>query len=97
MQYWQGHTLEFDIAFRYPFIRKILIIVEKYIGRPRIEKNGGVLAIDLVGNPIAHYYDPGLAMVSSGIKIGNHLYCGSVALPYIIRLNLKQDPGQAAT
>ena len=61
-----------------------------------MEKNGGVLAIDLAGNPIAHYYDPGLAMVSSGIKIGNHLYCGSVALPYIIRLNLKQDPGQAA-
>jgi len=100
-QYWialyRGHTLEFDIAFRYPFIRKILIIVEKYIGRPRIEKNGGVLAIDLVGNPIAHYYDPGLAMVSSGIKIGNHLYCGSVVLPYIIRLDLKQYPAQATT
>ncbi|KAM4129033.1 hypothetical protein ACJW30_02G214400 [Castanea mollissima] len=100
-QYWialnRGHTLEFDIAFRYPFIRKILIIVEKYIGRPHIEKNGGVLAVDLAGNPIAHYYDPGLAMVSSGIKIGNHLYCGSVVLPYIIRLNLKQYPAQAIT
>nr|POE67180.1 protein strictosidine synthase-like 6 [Quercus suber] len=100
-QYWialaTGHTLELDIAFRYPFIRKILIIMEKYIGKPRMEKNGGVLAVDLAGNPIAHYYDPGLALVSSGIKIGNHLYCGSMVLPYIVRLNLKQYPAQATT
>nr|POF23128.1 protein strictosidine synthase-like 6 [Quercus suber] len=71
--------------------------MEKYIGKPRMEKNGGVLAVDLAGNPIAHYYDPGLALVSSGIKIGNHLYCGSMVLPYIVRLNLKQYPAQATT
>ncbi|KAK7812690.1 protein strictosidine synthase-like 5 [Quercus suber] len=46
--------------------------MEKYIGRPPMEKNGGVVAIDLAGNPIAHYYDPGLALVTSAMKIGNH-------------------------
>ncbi|KAK7818949.1 protein strictosidine synthase-like 5 [Quercus suber] len=62
-----------------------------------MEKNGGVLAIDLAGNPIAHYYDPGLALVTSAMKIGNHLYIGSFCYPYILRLNLKQYPAQAAT
>ncbi|KAM3709951.1 hypothetical protein ACB098_02G214700 [Castanea mollissima] len=99
--YWIGlptaRTLQWDIAFRYPFIRKILLIMEKYIGRPPMEKNGGVVAIDLAGNPIAHYYDPGLALVTSGMKIGNHLYIGSIIHPYFLRLNLKQYPAQAAT
>ena len=71
--------------------------MEKYTRRPPMEKNGGVVAIDLAGNPIAHYYDPGLALVTSGMKIGNHLYIGSVYYPYFLRLNLKQYPAQAAT
>ncbi|KAK9990028.1 hypothetical protein SO802_025013 [Lithocarpus litseifolius] len=99
-QYWIGLatslTLQWDIAFRYPFIRKVLLIMEKYIVRPPMEKNGGVVAIDLAGNPIAHYFDPGLALVSSGMKIGNHLYIGSVFYPYFLRLNLKQYPAQPA-
>jgi hypothetical protein len=66
--------------------------MEKYIGRPNMEKNGGVLAVDLAGKPTAHYHDPGLSMVTTGIKIGDHLYCGSLVSPYIIRLNLKQYP-----
>ncbi|XP_050241593.1 protein STRICTOSIDINE SYNTHASE-LIKE 5-like isoform X6 [Quercus robur] len=100
-QYWIGlatsRTLQWDIAFRYPFIRKILLIMEKYIGRPPMEKNSGIVAIDLAGNPMAHYYDPGLALVTSGMKIGNHLYIGSICYPYILRLNLKQYSAEAAT
>ena len=97
LQYWQGYTLQWDLAYRYPFIRKVLIIMKKYIGQLYLDKNAGVLAVDLAGEPLAHYYDPGLALVSSGIKIGNHSYCGSVSYPYIIRLNLKQYPVRANT
>ncbi|XP_062144768.1 protein STRICTOSIDINE SYNTHASE-LIKE 6-like [Alnus glutinosa] len=85
-------TLSWHLAFRYLFIRKGIAIMEKYIGRPNMEKNGGVLAVDLAGKPTAHYHDPGLSMVTTGIKIGDHLYCGSLVSPYIIRLNLKQYP-----
>jgi hypothetical protein len=66
--------------------------MERYVGRPNMEKNGGVLAVDLVGKPTAYYYDPGLLLLTTGIKIGDHLYCGSLFSPYIIRLNLKQHP-----
>ena len=64
--------------------------MERYKVRPHIEKNGGVLAVDLEGKPTAYYHDPGLSEVSSGVKIGNYLYCGSVAKPYMIRLDLHQ-------
>nr|POE92260.1 protein strictosidine synthase-like 6 [Quercus suber] len=66
--------------------------MEKYNRRPRMEKDSGVMVIDLEGNPIAHYHDPELSLISSGMKIGNYLYCGSVYYPYILRLNLKQYP-----
>ncbi|KAJ7953209.1 Strictosidine synthase [Quillaja saponaria] len=87
-------TSFWDLALRYPFIRKITAIIEKYAGRPSMEKNGGVLAVDLEGKPVAHYYDLRLSLISSGIKIGDHIYCGSLHLPYIIRLNVKQYPAQ---
>ncbi|KAG7968926.1 hypothetical protein I3843_07G004300 [Carya illinoinensis] len=85
-------TLSWHLAFRYPFIRKCIAIMEKYIGRPNMEKNGGALAVDLEGKPTAHYYDPELSLVTSAIKIGHHLYCGSLVAPNIIRLNLRQYP-----
>ncbi|XP_059644897.1 protein STRICTOSIDINE SYNTHASE-LIKE 5-like [Cornus florida] len=88
-------TFSWDMAQRYPWIRKGLAIMERYTGRPPMERNGGVLAVDLEGKPTAHYYDLQLSLVSSGIKIGDHLYCGSVVYPYIIRLNLTQNPALA--
>ncbi|KAL4645679.1 hypothetical protein ACB092_02G252000 [Castanea dentata] len=95
-QYWivdgQSRLALWDIAFRHPFIRKFLIIMEKYNRRPRMEKGSGVMVIDLAGNPIAHYYDPELSLISSAMKIKNYLYCGSVYYPYILRLHLKQYP-----
>jgi len=90
--FFSGPTLSWDLAVRYPFIRKGIAIMEKYRVRPHTEKNSGILAVDLAGKPIAHYYDPGLSFLTSGIKIGDHLYCGSVVLPYITRLNLKEHP-----
>ncbi|KAI5319832.1 hypothetical protein L3X38_039540 [Prunus dulcis] len=88
-------TLAWDLAVRYPFIRKVMGIMEKYTGRPSVEKNGGVLAVDLDGNLISHYYDPGLSLVSSVIKIGNHIFCGSIIHPYMLRLNIQQYPTMA--
>lgn len=91
----QAPTLAWDLAVRYPFIRKVIGIMEKYTGRPSVEKNGGVLAVDLDGNLISHYYDPGLSLVSSVIKIGNHIFCGSIFHPYMLRLNIQQYPTMA--
>lgn len=79
-----------DIALRYPLIRKGLAIATRYIGRPQMEKNGGLLEIDLEGKPIAHYYDPRISMISGGIKIGNYIYVGFLHHPYILRLSLAQ-------
>ncbi|KAH7566189.1 hypothetical protein JRO89_XS08G0113000 [Xanthoceras sorbifolium] len=90
-------TKAWDLALRYPFIRKIIAIVERYVGMPNLLKNGGVLAVDLEGKPIAHYYDPELTLITSAIKIGDYLYCGSLNKPYVIRLNLHKHPARAAT
>ncbi|GLT39327.1 hypothetical protein SLA2020_135250 [Shorea laevis] len=83
-----GIVKGWEMAFRYPFIRKIMALMEKYVGRPSMERNGGVFAVDLEGKPVAHYYDSELSTISSGIKIQNHLYCGSLKYSFIIRLNL---------
>ena len=92
---WQEHTYIWSLGQKYPFIRKVIAIMERYVGRPNVEKNAGALAVDLQGNPIAHYCDPALSMITSGIKIKDHLYCGSVANSYILRLNLTQYPAVA--
>ncbi|KAM7519996.1 hypothetical protein LguiB_018958 [Lonicera macranthoides] len=80
------------VAQKYPFIRKVIAIIEKYVGRPPMEKNGGSIAVDLEGKPIAHYHDPRIPIISSTVKIDDHLYCGSIFNPYIIRLNLTRYP-----
>ncbi|TXG59889.1 hypothetical protein EZV62_014462 [Acer yangbiense] len=99
--YWIAINMEitkvWDLAFRYPFIRKIIAIVERHVGMPKKLRNGGVMAVDLEGKPVAHYYDPELTLITSAIKIGDHLYCGSLTKPYILRLNLPKYPAQATT
>uniref|UniRef100_A0A5B6YXQ3 Strictosidine synthase conserved region domain-containing protein n=1 Tax=Davidia involucrata TaxID=16924 RepID=A0A5B6YXQ3_DAVIN len=90
-----AQTFSWELAQRYPFIRKGLAIMERYVGRPNMEKNGGFLAVDVEGKPTEHYYDPALSLVSTGLKIGDHMYCGSLAYPYIIRFNLTRYPAVA--
>ncbi|XP_061373075.1 protein STRICTOSIDINE SYNTHASE-LIKE 6-like [Gastrolobium bilobum] len=85
-------TSELDLALRYPFIRKVAAMVAKYIGRVQVEKSGGVLVVDLEGKPKAHYYDLELSLIASGIPIGNHIYCGSITYPFIIRLDVDKYP-----
>lgn len=90
---YQEVTYFWTLSQRYAFIRKVMAITQKYIGRsPLLEKNGGIFGVDLDGKPIAHYYDYDLSRITSGIKIGEHLYCGALELPYIMRLNISQYP-----
>lgn len=96
MHYWQEFTPELDMAFRYPFIRKAVIILTKYVMSISLMKNGGVIAVDLEGKPTAHYYDPNLSL-ASGIKIGNHIYCGSIIYPFVLCLDVKQYPAIHST
>ncbi|KAG5079088.1 hypothetical protein JHK86_003153 [Glycine max] len=96
----QGHYLiamvtaltpELELAYRYPFIRKTFAIVTKYVGSLPISKNGGVLVVDLEGKPTAHYYDPKLSLTSA-IKIGNHIYGGSIFYPFVTRFDIEKYP-----
>ncbi|XVF18128.1 hypothetical protein REPUB_Repub10bG0185500 [Reevesia pubescens] len=87
-------TMFWDLASKYPLVRKAAAIMERLIGRVKMEKNSGVLAVDMDGKPVAQYQDVDLNFVSTGIKIKNRLYCGSVFYPYLIRLNLDQYPAQ---
>ncbi|GAU50129.1 hypothetical protein TSUD_192500 [Trifolium subterraneum] len=78
-----------NMIIRYPFIRKVLAIITKHVSSMNLSKNGGIIVVDLEGKPTTHYYDPKLSL-TSGIKIGNHIYCGSVLYPFIIRLNVEK-------
>ncbi|XP_028776676.1 protein STRICTOSIDINE SYNTHASE-LIKE 6-like [Neltuma alba] len=99
--YWIGlsssATYSRELALRYPVLRKVLAVMVKYGVRPHVKKNGGVIAVDLEGKPIAHYYDAAFSLISSGIRIGNHLYCGSLRYPSIIRLDLNKFPALPTT
>ncbi|KAK7263021.1 hypothetical protein RJT34_30605 [Clitoria ternatea] len=94
-QYWiamfTAITPELELAFRYPFIRKVMAIVTKYVWNLHIVKDGGVLAVDLEGKPTAHYHDPKLSL-TSGIKIGKHLYMGSIFYSFVSRLDTEKYP-----
>ncbi|XP_039684630.1 protein STRICTOSIDINE SYNTHASE-LIKE 6 isoform X1 [Medicago truncatula] len=84
-------SLDLDIMLKYPFIRKALAIITKKVPSLNLYKNGGVITVDLEGKSTAHYYDPKLSL-SGGIKIGNHLYCGSILYPFVIRLDIEKYP-----
>jgi sugar lactone lactonase YvrE len=97
--YWISLSSEtpylWTFAQKYPVVRKVMAIMEKYAKPPLIEKNGGSIAVDLEGQPIAHYFDSGLNRISSSVKIDDHLYLGSIEHSYIVRLNLSQYPAVA--
>ncbi|KAJ6398183.1 hypothetical protein OIU77_019064 [Salix suchowensis] len=88
-------TVALDLAIRHPFLRKLMGIYTKYVGELQMSKNSGVFIVDLEGKPTEHYYDLGLTLISTGIKIGNHIYCGSLLYPYIVRLDVTEHPARA--
>ncbi|PWA39757.1 strictosidine synthase-like 4 [Artemisia annua] len=95
-QYWIAinteHTYSWDLARKYPYIRKVLAFLEKYQKRPSVEKNAGAIVVDLDGKLVERYYEPELTLVTTGIKIGEHLYLGNLMTSFITRLNLTQYP-----
>ncbi|KAL8532185.1 hypothetical protein ACS0TY_008692 [Phlomoides rotata] len=86
----------FEVLQRYPLVRKVAAMMVKYATRPNTDKNAGTIAVDLEGKPVAHYYDVGASQITTGIKIREHLYFGSLAASYIIRLNITQYPAAAS-
>ncbi|XP_010033573.2 protein STRICTOSIDINE SYNTHASE-LIKE 6 [Eucalyptus grandis] len=90
--YWialsSGISVSWDLAIKHPFIRKAAAILERLNRRPAMEKDSGVFQVNSEGKPVAHYYDPQLSLISSGNKIGDYLYCGSLHYPHILRLKL---------
>ncbi|CAH9109562.1 unnamed protein product [Cuscuta epithymum] len=98
--FWIGLSTEADMfewLKRYPSIRKIVGMMEKYTGRPVVEKNGGTIAIDLEGKAVAYYYDKHISLITSSVKIGEHLYCGSLNRSHILRLKLTHFPATPPT
>ncbi|XP_021605759.2 protein STRICTOSIDINE SYNTHASE-LIKE 5-like, partial [Manihot esculenta] len=90
-------TQFWKLAFKYPVVRKFAAIALKYMGKRPTKKNAGVFTVNLEGKLISHYHDPDLMLISSGVKIGTHLYCGSTIYPHIIRLNLAKHPPHPTT
>ncbi|XP_078155567.1 protein STRICTOSIDINE SYNTHASE-LIKE 6-like [Carex rostrata] len=85
-----GRTIAWDTLFKYPILRRILYVVEQFVTVPTGMKNSGVLSVSLDGQPIALYSDPNLILATSGLKIGNYLYYGSLYKSYISRIDLTQ-------
>ncbi|KAJ8435799.1 hypothetical protein Cgig2_024782 [Carnegiea gigantea] len=85
---WQSISSLVDRVMKDRVLRKIMAIMARYIGLGSVQKNGGIFVVDLEGNPTAHYYDPALSLISSGIKVENQLYSGSLQHSHIIRFNL---------
>ncbi|KAK9669844.1 hypothetical protein RND81_13G158700 [Saponaria officinalis] len=91
--YWIGISSSIppyiEYANRLQLVRKITVIMEKYISLLKhVQRNGGVYGVDLQGNPVAHIYDSALSMITSSIKIDNHIYVGSLHYSHIIRFNM---------
>eukprot|EP00262_Sarcandra_glabra_P000139 TRINITY_DN10227_c0_g1_i1.p1 TRINITY_DN10227_c0_g1~~TRINITY_DN10227_c0_g1_i1.p1 ORF type:complete len:375 (-),score=5.31 TRINITY_DN10227_c0_g1_i1:301-1425(-) len=89
-----GETLSWKLAQKYPILRKLLGIMAKYGRLPHIMGDGGVVGVSMEGEVLALYTDPDLFGVTCGLKIGRHLYYGSLVKSYISRLDL---PERAAT
>ena len=94
----QDNSFLTQVTMTYPFVRKILAFGLKHFQTmPTLMKFGGVIALDLDGKPIGGYYDDSWTYSTSRLKIGDHLYLGSLARPYFLRLNLTQNPLLGAT
>jgi hypothetical protein len=92
VDFWQqASSPELDILLKYPFIRKVLALITKHVSSLNVAKNGGIITVDLEGKPTAHYSDPKLSL-TAGIKIGNHIYGGSILYSFILRLDIEKYP-----
>ncbi|KAL6883778.1 hypothetical protein ACP4OV_011192 [Aristida adscensionis] len=97
-RYWiafsAGKTLQWDILLRFPFVRKLVYVLEKFVAVPHGLKNSGGMSVTVDGEPVSMYTDPGLALVTGMLKVGKHLYYGSLTEMYISRIDLSKFESQ---
>ncbi|KAI0500094.1 hypothetical protein KFK09_018302 [Dendrobium nobile] len=90
-QYWiglsGGRSKLWDLILKYPLLRKFLMILSKLVSLPP-PKEGGVVSVNLEGRLKALYSDRDLPSVTCGLKVGKHLYLGSISKGYILRIDL---------
>ncbi|XP_024013489.1 protein STRICTOSIDINE SYNTHASE-LIKE 6 isoform X1 [Eutrema salsugineum] len=87
-------TTLWKVSMQYPFVRKLTGMAAKYGFEPMFMENAGVLQVDLYGKPIALYHDHKISHITSGVKIGKYLYCGTLLHSHIIRLDLLKYPAR---
>ncbi|XP_073001276.1 protein STRICTOSIDINE SYNTHASE-LIKE 6-like [Typha latifolia] len=85
-----GRTISWDIMYKYPIIRKILFILEKFVTVPHNLRDSGGLSVTLEGKPLTLYTDPDLILATGWLKIGRYLYYGSLHKDYLSRIDLTQ-------
>uniref|UniRef100_A0A1D1Y891 Adipocyte plasma membrane-associated protein n=1 Tax=Anthurium amnicola TaxID=1678845 RepID=A0A1D1Y891_9ARAE len=84
-----GKSRSWDVVLKYPWVRKLMLVaMKKYVSIPHFVKGSGVLRASLQGEPLSLYTDPALELVTGGLKIGRHLYYGSLVRHYFSRIRL---------
>ncbi|CAN6288896.1 unnamed protein product [Urochloa humidicola] len=97
-RYWialsAGRTLQWDLLMKYPFVRKLVYLVEKFVAVPHGLKNSGTMSVTLDGEPVSTYTDPRLALTTGWLKVGRHLYYGSLTETYLSRIDLTKSSAE---
>ncbi|KAL5232563.1 hypothetical protein ABZP36_031339 [Zizania latifolia] len=100
-RYWiaisAGRTLPWDVLTKYPFVRKLVYLIDKFVvGTAHNLKNAGAMSVSLAGEPVSMYSDPGLALTTGWLKVGDYLYYGSLTNPFLSKINLAKSPAGEA-
>ncbi|XP_062205883.1 protein STRICTOSIDINE SYNTHASE-LIKE 5-like [Phragmites australis] len=97
-RYWialsAGRTFQWDILTKYPFVRKLVYLAEKFVAVPLGLKNSGAMSVTLDGEPVSMYTDPGLTLATGWLKVGKYLYYGSLTEAYISRIDLTNSSAE---
>eukprot|EP01018_Ginkgo_biloba_P016513 Gb_04241 [translate_table: standard] len=85
-----SRTLLWKLIPQYPLLRHAFVALSRLLPQIIVGsfKEGGVLAVNEDGRPLALYSDPKLGLITYGLKMGNFLYFGGIPLDYIGRLNV---------
>lgn len=98
-RYWialsAGRNLQWDLLTKYPFLRKLVYVAEKFVTVPHGLENSGGMSVTLDGEPVSLYNDPGLALTTGWLKVGKHLYYGSLTETYLSRIDLTKSSAES--
>jgi len=97
-RYWialsAGRTLQWDLLTKYPFVRKLVYLIEKFVAVPHGLKNSGTVSVTPDGEPVSMYTDPRLALTTGWLKVGKHLYYGSLTETFLSRIDLTKSSAE---